>query len=132
MRVRDLHLLGAKPSLTVSEAIRRAQGGKAAGPGDTKSAAGERTIALDRALPPCWKPLAKGRTSDEHVFINPATGEFWRADGFRKRLWEPTLKRAVAAGLTKQPRIHDLRHTHASWLLTDGVPLLTVSRRSGS
>jgi integrase len=33
--------------------------------------------------------------------------------------------------LTKRPRIHDLRHTAASWLLGAGVPLITVSGHLG-
>ena len=65
------------------------------------------------------------------MFTHPVTGEFWRVDAWRKRCWSPTLARAVEAGLTKRPRPHDLRHTHAGWLLTDGVPLLVVSRRLG-
>jgi integrase len=28
-------------------------------------------------------------------------------------------------------RIHDLRHTHAAWLLSDGVPVFVVQRRLG-
>jgi integrase len=34
-------------------------------------------------------------------------------------------------GMVKSPCVHDLRHTHAAWLLTDGVPLLAVSRKLG-
>jgi integrase len=33
--------------------------------------------------------------------------------------------------LEKRPRIHDLRHTCASWLLGAGVPLITVSAHLG-
>lgn len=33
--------------------------------------------------------------------------------------------------LTKSPRIHDLRHTHTSCLIADGVNLYTVARRLG-
>lgn len=33
--------------------------------------------------------------------------------------------------LTVTPRIHDLRHTHASWLLAAGIPIHIVSRRLG-
>lgn len=44
-------------------------------------------------------------------------------------------KRAVGCGcdgtLLQSPRIHDLRHTHASWLLGAGVPIHVVSARLG-
>jgi integrase len=33
--------------------------------------------------------------------------------------------------LTVIPRIHDLRHSHASWLFEAGVDILTVQRRLG-
>lgn len=33
--------------------------------------------------------------------------------------------------LTRAPRIHDLRHTHASWLISDGVALPVIQRRLG-
>ena len=65
------------------------------------------------------------------MFVNPATGRFWSRNTWVDRYWTPTIERAVAAGLGKRPRIHDMRHTHASWLLTEGVPLLVVSRRLG-
>jgi integrase len=34
-------------------------------------------------------------------------------------------------GLQEKPRIHDLRHTCASWLLGAGVPLLDVGGHLG-
>jgi integrase len=33
--------------------------------------------------------------------------------------------------LRKNPNPHDLRHTHASWLIADGVPLPWVQARLG-
>jgi integrase len=36
-----------------------------------------------------------------------------------------------AAGIDKTPRIHDLRHSHASWLIAAGVPLPAIQRRLG-
>ena len=33
--------------------------------------------------------------------------------------------------LEKLPRIHDLRHSHVSWLIDEGVRLEVISRRVG-
>lgn len=33
--------------------------------------------------------------------------------------------------LRARPRIPDLRHTHASWLIAAGVPLTVIQRRLG-
>lgn len=33
--------------------------------------------------------------------------------------------------LRARPRIHDLRHTHASWLIPAGVPLTVIQGRLG-
>lgn len=43
------------------------------------------------------------------------------------RVWRPAVR---LAGLG-QVRIHDLRHTYASWLLQDGIPLAEVGRLLG-
>lgn len=34
-------------------------------------------------------------------------------------------------GLEHPPRVHDLRHTCASWMIGAGVPLVVVSRHLG-
>lgn len=48
------------------------------------------------------------------------------------RAWGPVLDQLEAAGqLRGRPRIHDLRHTHASWLIAAGVPLTVIQRRLG-
>jgi integrase len=44
----------------------------------------------------------------------------------------PRWRRWVAAsGIGKRPRIHDLRHTHASWMMARNYPLADLSRRLG-
>lgn len=55
---------------------------------------------------------------DEHL------GRNW----FRRMVWRPAC---TAAGLTELPRFHDLRHSHASWLLAGGADLQVVKERLG-
>ena len=47
---------------------------------------------------------------------------------FRWRIWSKAVEDAK---LGKKPRIHDLRHSHASWLIAAGVPLPVIQRRMG-
>lgn len=49
------------------------------------------------------------------------------AHNWRARIWAPAVKRADVGHV----RIHDLRHTYASWLIQDGVPLAEVGRLLG-
>jgi integrase len=47
---------------------------------------------------------------------------------FRRQIWEPAL---TQAGLPFHVRVHDLRHAHASWLLSGGADLQAVKDRMG-
>jgi len=49
--------------------------------------------------------------------------------GRRKRCG--ALREAGLTPIGKRPRIHDLRHTHASWLIAAGVPLPYIQQRLG-
>jgi integrase len=40
-------------------------------------------------------------------------------------LWKPAIRRA---GLPERLRFHDLRHSYATWLVSDGVPPNIVQR----
>lgn len=53
-----------------------------------------------------------------------------RNDVFHKYTWVPTL-RACAEALPQAPQIHNLRHTHASWLFQNAVALTVIQRRLG-
>jgi integrase len=80
--------------------------------------------------------LAKLDLIGEWVFTNSGRGHYGdddpvRGPNFYTNVWVPAVARAKEAGLTKKPRVHDLRHTNASWLIQAGVPLTTVQRHMG-
>jgi len=75
-------------------------------------------------------PLAAGRRGSELVFTSPSGGRIVHGT-FWQKTWTPGVTAAHDSGLAMTPRIHDLRHTHASWLIHEGVPLLTITRRLG-
>ena len=48
---------------------------------------------------------------------------------WRKREWKPAVE---SAGLAKEHRPYDLRHSYASWMLAAGVPAYDVARYMGT
>jgi integrase len=81
--------------------------------------------------------LVKLNLTGEWVFTNSGRStnggpdDPVRGPNFYTNVWVPALLRAKEAGLTKKPRVHDLRHTNASWLIQAGVPLTVVQRHLG-
>lgn len=95
--------------------------------GPPKSQASRRTIALPAEVVAVCKVLIHDRTGDEWLFTTP-TGKVVRHNNFYTRIWVEACK---AAKLSPRPRIHDARHTHASWLLNQGVRLEVIQDRLG-
>ncbi len=62
---------------------------------------------------------------DDYVFASP-TGEPLHPDSFSR-----SFDRIVASANVPRLRLHDLRHTHASLLLKERVPIKVVSERLG-
>ena len=93
--------------------------------GNPKSEKSFRDVALDAETVELLRPLVIGRAASDWVFHNLA-GEPLT---YRTVLHHWT--QAVAAAGIEPARIHDLRHSHATWLLMDGVPMIVVSRRLG-
>lgn len=93
------------------------------GPPKTKKSI--RTISL-----PAAALEAIDLTVPGFLFTNGA-GNPVRAQEFFNLGWKPGRDSAMKAGLTKSPRVHDLRHTCASWMIQAGVPLPVIQQHLG-
>jgi len=92
--------------------------------GPPKTRMGRRTIALwDDVI----EKMGPRGDRDEFVFTAVQGGPIDQAN-FYERYWTPAVKRA---GIDPTTSPHDLRHTGASWLIADGVPLTFIQRRLG-
>ena len=80
-----------------------------------------RTIGIDDYTWECIQSLPENGSSyvfggERGLAPNPITKQF---------------KKAIEKSGVKPIRIHDLRHSHASWLINNGVNIVAVSRRLG-
>jgi integrase len=137
----DLDLDAPTPLLRVSRAWKKAERGSTGYLGSPKSRMARRTVSLPRELVPVLRPLTK-KDAGALLFTTPAGTQVGQAH-FHERVWTPALDRAAhpvmtdgtpdphAARLTKRPRIHDLRHSHASLMIARGMNLLALQRRLG-
>ncbi|UVO12853.1 site-specific integrase [Mycobacterium sp. SVM_VP21] len=89
--------------------------------GTTKTTRSKRVINVPGPV------LDKLDYSHEWLFVNRAGGPV-RYHGFRPRVWDKAVARAK---LSPPPTPHDLRHTCASWMIAQGVPIAVVSRHLG-
>ncbi|GAA1819047.1 tyrosine-type recombinase/integrase [Nesterenkonia flava] len=100
-------------------------------PGDPKTKAGVRDVALSRDFSEILRPTLEATPAGALLFGNRA-GERLHQGWFYEKYWKPGRTALVLAGLfPRNARVHDLRHTHASWLIDAGVPLPAISRRLG-
>lgn len=119
----------------ITKAVKRDEnGGFYIGPPKTRRA--RRTVTLPPSLLTDLQPLLE-RKASAPLFVTPQSRARLRYSNFRTRVWGPALDRATdeeklgRKALAVRPRIHDLRHTHASWLIDAGVDIVAVSRRLG-
>lgn len=110
------------------------RGGYELGPPKTKKS--KRTINVPAQV------LAKLDLSHEFVFVNKA-GRHVRGNGFHDRVWRPAVEKTwpskddngtpIVNGSIPvlRPRIHDLRHTCASWMVMARVALPVVQQHLG-
>lgn len=89
----------------------------------TKSRAGQRLINVPRSV---IAGLDLNRPLGELLFLDPGRGGRITYPRFRHAGWR---KAAAKAGIRAAP--HDLRHTCASWMLREGIPIHVVQRHLG-
>lgn len=110
--------------------------------GSTKTSRSRRTVSVGATLAAELAEFTRGEPADQLLFTNRNGGQIRHST-----FWESTWARAVNAArnptgpdgdtdldaprLTKHPRIHDLRHTHASWMIAAGCDLVVLQRRLG-
>ena len=122
--------------------------------GPPKSRRSERTLSLAEETMDLLRPLLH-RPGTEFLFSN-TRGNPVRHATFHDNVWAPAVRlangekagkskriarRCDALGheilpatdvkLNKRPRIHDLRHSHASWLINAGIALPVIQQRLG-
>jgi integrase len=123
LRIDNVDLLRA--SLTVSGTLSEVRGAVLLGPPKTKRSA--RTLAISRSLAQeIGEHIGHYASSDGWIFCAPK-GQALRWSNFRRRVWIP----AVAAAGLGPIRFHDLRHTHAAWLIAQGEHAKVISERLG-
>ena len=113
-----------KPNLHVRRALKWSpDNNRVIGPPKTES--GARTVEVTDELHPALDALTAGRAGDDLLFTAPRGGPILHRT-FWSRVWLPAV-----GHLSPRPRLHDLRHSHASLLLARGIPIHVVSRRLG-
>jgi integrase len=127
----------ATNTIRINKAWKRVPDGPDNGPGlyelgPPKTARSVRTVGVPASV------IANLDLEHEYVFTNSHGGAV-RLYSWRSNVWVPSLAKAKAVidpetdkpVIDKPVRIHDLRHTCASWLLGKGVPLIVISQHLG-
>jgi integrase len=133
VKVGDVHLDDKTATVNLTKAWKR-QGSTGYKIGPPKNEFSWRTVSLSDLLINELRPLVDGRGPDEWLFTNRDGVSHVDHRSFYQKHWVPTiarLRKDKAARFVKEPRIHDLRHTSASWLLQEGFDTFKVARRLG-
>lgn len=125
---------GERVTCTMGRVLRR----NAAGQNVIVEDEGKRDASLRHVkLDPQASAMVRRRVAAQGiglVFRTPVSpqnglgGNQWHYSNFLKRHWKPAVK---AAGLTRNPTIHWLRHTHVAWMAAGPANLAQLSRRIG-
>lgn len=95
--------------------------------GVPKTKKSRRTIIVPAPVVEVLRPLLEGKEGDEYVFTAVRGGQV-RHSGFHRLVWTPAVKKSK---IKPPPRIHDLRHTFASWAIEMGIGLEAIQDQLG-
>jgi integrase len=109
-------------TVRITRAWKRAGSGYELGP--PKTTKSRRTINVPLSV------LDQLDYSHEWLFVGSNGGPV-RLYSWRANVWIKTRAKAIDDGFKKKPRIHDMRHTCASWMINANVPLPTVQAHLG-
>jgi integrase len=71
---------------------------------------------------------------DRDTVFCGARGHFQRRSNFTRRAWRPALDgnpEHHTTPIIPGMHFHDLRHSHKTWLIEDGIPEIAQARRLG-
>lgn len=94
--------------------------------GAPKSEKSRRTVGLGTIATEAVAPLVRSTALDDYVFKMARGGEM-TSQAFYNHVWRDAVERAQQNGIRKKPRVHDLRHTFASWSLAEGESIDVIS-----
>lgn len=159
LQVRDVQgLLSPKPYIRVRRAWQRMPDNSYV-LGPPKSKRSRRNVSINKAIALILVRLIADKKPTDYLFLAPR-GQAWRHQNFFVTRWRPAVYRAIrceghraedglkrvnGGGVRNEhlvpcgcpgtlevvPRFHDLRHTHAAWVIADGGHLTTLQRRLG-
>ncbi|UYL86894.1 tyrosine integrase [Gordonia phage RavenCo17] len=100
--------------------------------GPPKSRRSVRTIDLPQQALDVVQRRIDDPATGEWLFCN-SVGNAATTQDFYNHAWSKARRVLIdeATGEGKKPRVHDLRHTCASWMIAAGIPLVVVSRHLG-
>ena len=136
LNVDDVVLDVKNPYVIVDKAWKRLPGNKYV-IGEPKNENAFREVSISPTLAKLLAEHVKGRTGGDFLLRNASDSGHVTYRNFQGRVWAPAITAAMKRSsdnrrpLRHRPKIHHLRHSHASWLLADGVDIYAVSRRLG-
>lgn len=131
-------------TLTVVRAWKYAEGkGSKAVLGPPKTKRSRRTISLPPQVVAILRERIATLEPEALIFTNSA-GKPWTRSRFHEGVWQPAVRAARSKpahsgdepacpvpAMAKRPRVHDMRHTCASWMIRAGAPMPVVQRHLG-